>query len=48
VNIPDSPQEVLALCAEIFPEEPVPDRARLLLEDMFADDASHQVPEHDS
>ena len=30
-----SPDEVLALCADIFPEEPVPDRARLLLEDVF-------------
>jgi hypothetical protein len=27
--------EALALCAEIFPEEPVPDRARLVLEDIF-------------
>jgi hypothetical protein len=30
-----SVNEVLALCAEIFPEEPVPDRARLALEDLF-------------
>lgn len=28
-------QEVLTLCAEVFPEEPVPDRARLVLEDLF-------------
>lgn len=28
-------EDVLALCAEIFPEEPVPDRARLILEDVF-------------
>ncbi|ETK32251.1 hypothetical protein, partial [Microbispora sp. ATCC PTA-5024] len=27
--------EVLRVCTEIFPDEPVPDRARLLLEDMF-------------
>ncbi|MFC6575836.1 hypothetical protein [Planomonospora parontospora] len=27
--------EVLALCTEIFPDEPVPDRARLMLEDLF-------------
>ncbi|MFD8534479.1 hypothetical protein ACFV0L_44430 [Streptosporangium canum] len=30
-----SADEVLALCAEIFPDEPVPDRARLMLEDLF-------------
>lgn len=30
-----SADDVLALCAEIFPEEPVPDRARLVLEDLF-------------
>ena len=29
--------EVLALCAEVFPDEEVPPRARLLLEDIFAD-----------
>jgi hypothetical protein len=29
--------EVLALCADIFPEEEVPDRARLILEDAFED-----------
>jgi hypothetical protein len=32
-----SANDVLALCAEIFPEEPVPDRARLALEDVFED-----------
>ena len=26
---------VLAVCAEVFPEEPIPDRARLLIEDML-------------
>ncbi|HET8662068.1 MAG TPA: DUF6036 family nucleotidyltransferase [Micromonosporaceae bacterium] len=33
-----SPDEVLTLCADIFPEEPVPGRARLLLEDMFREE----------
>jgi len=32
-----SADDVLALCTEIFPEEPVPDRARLVLEDVFED-----------
>jgi len=32
-----SADEVLALCAEIFPDEPVPERARLVLEDVFED-----------
>jgi Nucleotidyltransferase of unknown function (DUF6036) len=27
--------QVLALCAEVFPDEPVPERARLILEDVF-------------
>lgn len=27
--------EVVALCAEVFPDEPLPDRARLVLEDLF-------------
>lgn len=27
--------EVLRLCAEVFPDEPVPDRARLVLEDIL-------------
>ncbi|WP_348774166.1 DUF6036 family nucleotidyltransferase [Micromonospora sp. WMMD1155] len=31
----NSPEEVLGLCAEIFPEEEVPGRARLVLEDVF-------------
>jgi Nucleotidyltransferase of unknown function (DUF6036) len=31
-----SVQQVLDLCAEIFPDEPVPDRARLMLEDILA------------
>jgi predicted nucleotidyltransferase len=30
-------QEVLDLCAEVFPDEQVPARARLVLEDMFGD-----------
>lgn len=30
-----SVQEVLDLCAEVFPDEPVPERARLILEDHF-------------
>jgi hypothetical protein len=30
-------EAALALCAEIFPDEPVPDRARLILEDVFDD-----------
>jgi hypothetical protein len=29
--------EVLALCAEVFAEEDVPPRARLVLDDVFAD-----------
>jgi predicted nucleotidyltransferase len=29
------PAAVLALCAEIFPYEPLPDRARLVLDDVF-------------
>ncbi len=28
-------EDVLALCAESFPDEPVPDRARLILEDVL-------------
>jgi hypothetical protein len=32
-----SAEEVLALCAEIFPDEDVPARARLVLEDVFDD-----------
>ncbi|TYB49093.1 DUF6036 family nucleotidyltransferase [Actinomadura chibensis] len=34
----DSAKDVLSLCADVFPEEPVPDRARLILEDLFEDD----------
>ncbi len=30
-----SAEEVLAVCAAVFPDEPVPDRARLVLEDVF-------------
>lgn len=29
--------EVLAVCVEVFPDEPVPDRARMILEDLFGD-----------
>ncbi|ATO14857.1 hypothetical protein CO540_14345 [Micromonospora sp. WMMA2032] len=32
-----STEQVLALCAEIFPEEEVPGRARLVLDDVFDD-----------
>ncbi|GGM15405.1 MULTISPECIES: DUF6036 family nucleotidyltransferase [Micromonospora] len=32
-----SAEQVLALCAEIFPEEEVPGRARLVLDDVFED-----------
>jgi hypothetical protein len=28
-----SVDQVLAVCAEVFPEEPIPERARLVLED---------------
>jgi predicted nucleotidyltransferase len=35
-----SVQEVLTVCAEVFPQEPVPDRARLILEDAFGTDES--------
>jgi predicted nucleotidyltransferase len=31
-----SASEVLAICAEVFPGEQVPDRAQLLLDDLFA------------
>ena len=33
-------EEILAVCADVFPDEPVPDRARLLLEDLLASGAS--------
>ncbi|MFC0100319.1 DUF6036 family nucleotidyltransferase [Micromonospora marina] len=32
-----SAEQVLALCAEIFPEEEIPGRARLVLDDVFED-----------
>ena len=32
-----SAEEALRLCAEIFPDEEVPERARLVLEDAFGD-----------
>ncbi|MEV0004150.1 DUF6036 family nucleotidyltransferase, partial [Micromonospora sp. NPDC050980] len=32
-----STEQVLALCAEIFPEEEIPGRARLVLDDVFED-----------
>jgi hypothetical protein len=31
---------VLAVCTTVFPDEPVPDRSRLILHDLF-DEASH-------
>ena len=31
-----SSEEVLAVCERVFPDEPVPDRAKLILEDLFA------------
>jgi predicted nucleotidyltransferase len=34
----DSVDEVLAICAGVLPDEPVPDRARLVLEDIFEAD----------
>jgi hypothetical protein len=41
-----SVSQVLAVCAEVFPEEPIPDRARLILEDALAaqvpDQGTHQ------
>lgn len=33
-----SSDEVLAVCERVFPDEPVPDRAKLILEDLFAAD----------
>jgi hypothetical protein len=30
-----TPEQVLAVCAEVFPDEDVPERARLVLEDVF-------------
>jgi hypothetical protein len=37
-----SVDQVLAVCAEVFPDEPVPDRARLILEDAFEPPVSDQ------
>jgi hypothetical protein len=31
----DSAEQALALCAEIFPDEPIPERARLILLECF-------------
>jgi predicted nucleotidyltransferase len=33
-----SAAEVLEVCASVFPEEPIPDRARLVIEDLFSGD----------
>jgi hypothetical protein len=44
----DSVDGVLALCAEVFPDEPVPDRARLVLEDVFPADPEAEGPEDTS
>ncbi len=30
--------EALAMCAAVFPDEPVPERARMILEDLFGED----------
>jgi hypothetical protein len=35
-----SVDQVLAVCAEVFPDEPVPDRARLILEDVLEAEVS--------
>jgi hypothetical protein len=37
-----SADQVLAVCAEVFPNEPVPDRVRLILEDAFEPPVSDQ------
>jgi len=37
-----SVDEVLAVCAEVFPEEPIPERARLILEDALEAQAPDQ------
>ena len=37
-----SVDQVLTLCADVFPDEPVPDRARLIVEEAFEADA-HQT-----
>jgi hypothetical protein len=33
-----SAAEAFALCAAVFPDEPVADRARMFLEDLFGED----------
>jgi predicted nucleotidyltransferase len=33
-----STAEVLEVCAAVFPEEPIPDRAKMVIEDLFGDD----------
>jgi hypothetical protein len=40
-----SVDQVLAVCAEVFPDEPVPDRARLVLEDALETNVSNQDAE---
>jgi hypothetical protein len=30
-----APEQVIAVCQRVFPDEPLPDRARLVLEDLF-------------
>jgi predicted nucleotidyltransferase len=40
-----SADEVAALCSEVFPDEPLPERARLVLEDLFEVDVGGVVPE---
>jgi hypothetical protein len=37
-----SADQVLDVCAEVFPDEPVPDRVRLILEDAFEPPVSDQ------
>jgi hypothetical protein len=41
-----SVDEVLAVFAEVFPEEPVPDRARLILEDALEAQVPDQGTQH--
>ncbi len=36
-------KDVLALCADVFPDEEVPGRARLVLEDVFGEDSDRDV-----
>jgi hypothetical protein len=35
---------VLSLCAEVFPDEPVPRRSELLLEDLFGEAGPSSAP----